>query len=78
MGEGANRVGLLVTGMSCQGCVRSVKAIIAKSLGIERDGVDVELDSGRAQFDFSGGPEGLEPALEKLDKQGFTAQIIER
>lgn len=73
--EGSNRVELLVTGMSCQGCVRSVKAIIAKSLGIERDDVDVDLDSGRAVFEVSGAREGLKLALNKLDKQGFTARV---
>ena len=48
-------IDLKVEGMSCDGCVRSVRAILAKTLGVDRD---ADADA-------------LARALTKLDAQGF-------
>lgn len=66
------QITLQVTGMSCQGCVRSVSAIISKELGIERDQVSVDLEQKRASFPHTGA--ALEPLLERLKAQGFPSQ----
>lgn len=70
----SQKIELNVSGMSCQGCVRSVKAILGKSLGIERDGIDVALEEGKARFDFGGEAEVLETAIARLSEQGFESQ----
>ena len=70
----SEKVELDVTGMSCQGCVRSVKAILGKSLGIDRDKVDVDLESGEASFEYDGDASSLEQALSRLEEQGFASQ----
>lgn len=63
---------LKVSGMTCQGCVRSVTAIVAKTLEVERGEVEVELEAGVARFPEATA-ETLEVLIEKLGKQGFEA-----
>ncbi len=64
-----------VSGMTCQGCVRSVTAIVAKGLGVERDQVSVDLDAGVASFPEAP-PERVEALMEKLGRQGFEAAAM--
>lgn len=68
----SDQIALNVNGMSCQGCVRSVTAIISKDLGIEREQVHVDLEQKRASFPDTGA--ALEPLLERLEAQGFPSQ----
>ncbi len=70
----SEKVELDVTGMSCQGCVRSVKAILGKSLGLDREQVEVDLESGKARFEYEGDGASLEQALARLEEQGFASQ----
>ncbi len=63
---------LKVEGMSCQGCVRSVRAILSKTLGVEKDAVDVDLEAERARVPDADA-DALARALTKLDAQGFPA-----
>ncbi|MEM1350066.1 MAG: heavy metal-associated domain-containing protein [Myxococcota bacterium] len=66
---------LHVRGMSCDGCVRSVRKIIAKSLELDVDGVRVDLESGRAHFE--GPSDGrLDAALVRLEAQGFPSKRL--
>lgn len=60
---------LKVTGMSCGGCVGSVRRIIARQTGLDDEAIEVDLETGRARF-----PEpktDLEALLEKLERAGF-------
>jgi len=68
----SDQIALHVTGMSCQGCVRSVTAIISKELGLEREQVHVDLELKRASFPHTDA--ALEPLLERLSAQGFPSQ----
>ncbi len=63
---------LEVSGMTCQGCVRSVTAILARALEVEKESVEVNLDEGVARFPESGA-ERVAIAIEKLGRQGFVA-----
>lgn len=65
---------LKVSGMTCQGCVRSVTAIVAKTLGVEREEVEVELEPGVARFPEASA-EQVAAVVEKLGKQGFEATV---
>ena len=63
---------LKVEGMSCGGCVRSVRAILAKTLGVAKDAVEVDLEAAKAtvpDVDES----ALSVAIDKLAGQGFAA-----
>lgn len=62
-------ISLNVQGMSCQGCVRSVTAIISKTLELDREQVEVSLEQAQASFPNTGAD--LAPLLEKLTAQGF-------
>lgn len=66
---------LEVEGMSCQGCVRSVRAILSKSLQIEREAVEVDLEAGAARFPFAGEAGAIDEAIAHLGKQGFEARV---
>lgn len=64
-----------VSGMTCQGCVRSVTSIVAKGLGVEREQVSVDLEEGVASFPEAPS-ERVEALMEKLGRQGFEATAM--
>ncbi len=62
---------LKVEGMSCGGCVGSVKKILVRQLEVAEDSVDVSLDEGAANVPDDVDPARLDAALQKLDNAGF-------
>ncbi len=69
---------LYVSGMSCNGCVNSVRTILSKNLGVDKDEIDVSLDNGTAVIStdepLDAKSEQLAEALYALKEQGFPAQ----
>lgn len=62
---------LKVEGMSCGGCVNSVRRILAKNLNVAEESVDVDLDDGRATIPDDLDGAAVDTALGKLEKAGF-------
>lgn len=61
---------LTVTGMTCDGCVRAVKRVLARVPGVTE--VAVDLDTGRAQVTGEAAPERL---IEAVEKAGYEARL---
>jgi copper chaperone CopZ len=76
-----NELKLYVSGMSCDGCVNSVRTILSNGLGIPKDNVDVSLDNGTAVIKPGDTSETssdqLDATLYELKKQGFPAQRLD-
>ena len=64
-----------VEGMTCQGCVRSVTAILAKGLSVDKGEVQVDLEAKRATFPKAPA-EKLDELLAKLARQVFEATLV--
>lgn len=71
-----NETRLHVEGMSCGGCVRSVTAILARTLGMEREDVEVDLDAESATIHGLPDPDKLTEAIERLSTKGFEARPV--
>ncbi|MGE5027112.1 MAG: heavy-metal-associated domain-containing protein [Betaproteobacteria bacterium] len=59
------KITLTVKGMTCMGCVRSVKNVLEPIHGVA--GVDVQLDNGRVAIDFDptiAGPDQFKAAIQ--------------
>lgn len=65
---------LSVQNMTCQGCVRSVTAILSKATGTAREAIDVSLEDARATLPTPS-PEALTDAIARLEQQGFPASL---
>ena len=61
---------LTVSGMTCDGCVRAVKRVLARVPGVTE--VAVDLDTGRAQVTGEAAPERL---IEAVEKAGYEARL---
>lgn len=61
---------LIVTGMTCDHCVRSVTKALQAVAGVEK--VSVSLDTGRARVDGNANPGVLISAIEE---EGYKAQV---
>jgi len=61
---------LLVQGMSCNGCVNSVKRVLGALPGV--DAVEVDLASGKAEI--TGENIALDAAIAAIERLGFAAQ----
>jgi copper chaperone CopZ len=62
---------LKVEGMSCGGCVSSVRRILTKSLALDEESVTVDLEAGQATLPDDVDPGALEDAMGKLQNAGF-------
>ena len=60
-----------VEGMSCQGCVASVRRIVAAHLGTQAEQVEVELESGRVRAEGAVEPEVVDRLVQALAQAGF-------
>ena len=67
---------LKVEGMSCGGCVNSVKRILTKNLEVDESSIAVDLDAKSATIPDDTDTARLETALEKLKMAGFPAQRL--
>lgn len=65
---------LNVEGMSCGGCVNSVRRILVKNLEVDDSSIDVDLDGGTATIPDDVDDAQVAAALEKLTKAGFPSQ----
>ena len=72
----ADTTRLSVSGMSCQGCVRSVTNILSNAVGVDKEQVQVDLEQGAAQFPTPADPARVDEAITQLGKQGFEAKPI--
>jgi len=63
---------LEVTGMTCQGCVQSVRGVLERQSGVRR--VEVTLEPGRAVVDHDAkvAPDALAQAVEAA---GYEARV---
>ncbi|MEZ5841542.1 MAG: heavy metal-associated domain-containing protein [Hyphomicrobiales bacterium] len=59
-------ISLMVTGMTCQGCARSVKGAI----GAIDEGAAVEIDLATGKVDIDSG-KPVEPFVAAIEKAGF-------
>ena len=66
---------LMVEGMSCDHCVRSVREALEAIAGV--GGVVVDLEAGRAELDVEGDVEDRD-MVQALDDEGFQVKSIER
>ncbi|QDG51514.1 heavy-metal-associated domain-containing protein [Persicimonas caeni] len=71
---------ILVSGMSCGGCANSVRTIISKNLGLDKDDIDVSVDNGTAIIatdePVDTDSDTFHATLYELKKQGFPAQKV--
>ena len=76
-----SQIKLYVSGMSCNGCVNSVRTILGNHLGMDKDTIDVSLENGTAIIDtdrpLDPGSDELAEALYQLKRQGFPAQKVD-
>ncbi len=68
-----NRYVLKVEGMSCEGCVRTVRKTIEKYGGKE---VEVSLDEQKATFMLENG--NVERIVDAINKIGYRAELLEK
>jgi copper chaperone CopZ len=62
---------LKVTGMTCQGCVRSVTRVLQELPGVES--VEVSLDRGEAAVRHDPGRARVDALRQAVEDAGFTA-----
>ncbi|MEO0138807.1 MAG: heavy-metal-associated domain-containing protein [candidate division WOR-3 bacterium] len=65
------KVVLKVNGMTCMGCVSTVRKVLEKKGGKE---VKVSLEEGKAEFLLENG--NLEEILKSLEIVGYPAEVI--
>ena len=53
---------IVVTGMSCGGCVKSVKKAVERVPGVT--GAEVDLESGKVKVEGEAAPEAVKKAVE--------------
>ncbi|QKS30493.1 heavy-metal-associated domain-containing protein [Accumulibacter sp.] len=63
-----------VSGMSCQGCVKSVTAALAAVAGVEQ--VDVSLQSGQAAIGCDPSLVSVARLMEAIEAAGFSAHPV--
>ena len=62
---------LKVSGMTCQGCVRSVTRVLQAVPGV--DGVEVSLDKGEARVQYDPARTGVPALREAVEGAGYSA-----
>jgi copper chaperone len=60
-----------VSGMTCQGCVRSVTRVLRAIPGV--DGVEVSLEKGEAQLRYDPARTGVPAFRKAVEDAGFSA-----
>lgn len=62
-------VTLTVKGMTCMGCVRSVKNVVEPLPGV--GGVDIDLEPGLVRVNYDASKVGLEEIKHAIDDAGY-------
>lgn len=62
-----------VSGMTCQGCVRSVRNVLETLPGVS--GVDVSLADGRVHVEYDGSKTGPKQFKEVVEGAGYAVMI---
>ncbi|KAI8373026.1 E1-E2 ATPase-domain-containing protein [Radiomyces spectabilis] len=68
---------LLISGMFCEQCVDKVHSALADLPGTKADSIKVDVDSGRASFDYSGESVGRQHIYQAILQLGFMAENID-
>lgn len=63
------KITLTVKGMTCMGCVRSVKNVLEPIPGVS--GVDVILESGQVTIDYDPAQSGVEQFTNAINDAGY-------
>lgn len=63
------KVILTVKGMTCMGCVRSVKNVLESVPGVS--GVEIELDSGRVCLSYDSTKTGTDQFRDAINDAGY-------
>ncbi len=66
-----NTLTLTVTGMTCGGCVASVKKVLSALPGVQT--VEVTLSPGQARVDYDPAMTGREAMIQAITDAGFGA-----
>jgi copper chaperone CopZ len=76
----AEEVKFYVSGMTCDGCAKSVQKMLSDGLGVSKDDVEVDLDAHSAvvwvDADVDEDDERLSDTLYKLRREGFPTQFV--
>lgn len=66
-----------VSGMTCGGCANSVRTILSRQFGVDKEQVQVDLDDAQAQVQLAKRPaaDQLDAALTALNEHGFPSQL---
>lgn len=77
----ADAVKFYVSGMTCDGCARSVQKMLSDGLGVPKDDVEVDLDAhsavARVEKPLNADDEAISDTLYKLRREGFPTQIVD-
>ena len=63
------KITLTVKGMTCMGCVRSVKNVLEPIPGVT--GVDVTLENGQVTIDYDPAKSGVEQFTNAINDAGY-------
>lgn len=66
------QIRLLVSGMTCQGCVRSVKRVLEAVPGV--DAAEISLERGEAVIQVTSGRASAADLVAAVERAGFGAQ----
>ncbi|KAL7334525.1 hypothetical protein PS15p_200135 [Mucor circinelloides] len=67
---------MIITGMYCPNCIEKVHSALAKLHGIRSQSIQVDLDSGRASFEYSGEFITRQRIYQAILQLGFSAESI--
>jgi Cu+-exporting ATPase len=72
----AYKAGMIITGMYCPNCLEKVHSAFVKLHGIRPKSIQVDLDSGRASFEFTGEFITRQRIRQSALQLGFSAESI--
>lgn len=74
--DDAYRADLLITGMYCPNCLEKVHSALTKLYGIDSKSIQVNLETGRASFEFVGEFITRQRIFQSILQLGFSAESI--
>lgn len=70
------QIRLLVSGMTCQGCVRSVKRVLEATPGV--DAAEISLERGEAVVQVAPGRASAADLIAAVERAGFEAHAADQ